>query len=42
MNKRKVKRADFDWLLGREDYQPGFADAIAWALFALCFMLAMH
>jgi hypothetical protein len=37
----KFKRKDFDFLLGKEDYEPGLLDAFAlafiFALFAIAF-----
>jgi hypothetical protein len=37
---RKIKRKDLDFLLGAEDYKPGWADAIAWTLLFVLFMIA--
>ncbi len=38
---KKNKRSDFDFILGKEDYEPGLLDAFAlafiFALFAIAF-----
>lgn len=38
MSRQSVKRADFDFILGKADYEPGFIDALLWAV--LCTLLA--
>jgi len=40
MQKRKVNRKDFDWLLGAEDYEPGMLDALAFVLLFVIFAVA--
>jgi len=37
---KKFKRSDFDFLLGKEDYEPGLIDAFAFALMFALFAIA--
>jgi hypothetical protein len=37
---KKIKRSDLDFLLGAEDYEPGWIDAFAWTLLMVIFAIA--
>lgn len=37
---KKIKRKHFDFLLGAEDYEPGWIDALAWTLLMVIFAIA--
>ena len=37
---KKLKRSDFDFLLGKEDYEPGWIDAFGMALMFVFFAIA--